>query len=268
MYAGSMFAAVSLFFSSYVGWFKHVSTQVSTSTQVTQNVSSVNGNLTARKGRAVAIEKKKLSGNANVAAGVSATGTATSTKPLTALVPAPITTATTTLALQASKPALPSVPNETRFKAYITGYGWPDNTPPGAAISHGVIHASAGGVGTYNDPITLAVGHSIINNQDILDYPPGTKFYIPNLRRYFIVEDTCGDGSAPQNGPCHIGYQGNPWLDVWVGGKGVADSTVYACQSALTNIHLVVKDPAPNYAVLPGELARACTLFGDTVVTQ
>src|SRR5262249_54997795 len=130
-----------------------------------------------------------------------------------------------------------SASGEVRFKAYTTGYGWPDNTPPGGAISNGVIHTSAGGVGTYVDPITLAVGHSIINNVDYLDYPPGTRFYIPAVRRYFIVEDTCGDGSTPQNGPCHVGYQGNPWLDLWVGGQNLSDAITYSCQNSITNLH-------------------------------
>src|SRR5262249_39093747 len=46
--------------------------------------------------------------------------------------------------------------NETAFTAYITGYGWPDNTPPSANISNPVVHQSAGGTGTYADPITIA----------------------------------------------------------------------------------------------------------------
>jgi hypothetical protein len=44
------------------------------------------------------------------------------------------------------------------------------------------------------DPITLAAGHSIINGKDIGDYAYGTKFYVPNLRKYFTAADACGDG--------------------------------------------------------------------------
>ena len=86
----------------------------------------------------------------------------------------------------------------------MTGYDYWDNTPPGSpVISNPVIHQVAGGTGTWQDPTTVAVGHSIINGQDILDWAAGTRFYIPNLRRYFIVEDTCGDGPDPQDEPCH-----------------------------------------------------------------
>ena len=45
---------------------------------------------------------------------------------------------------------------EKAFSAYLTGYSYWDNTPPGsAAISKPVIHRRAGGTGKYNDPITI-----------------------------------------------------------------------------------------------------------------
>lgn len=154
----------------------------------------------------------------------------------------------------------------TILTAYITGYGLPDNTPPSSEISDGVIHTEAGGVGTYSDPITVAVGHSLVGDADILDYSAGTRFYLPYLRRYFIVEDTCGDGDTPQAGPCHIGYQGHPWLDIWVGGFGGAKARVLACEDFVTGIHTVIKDPGPNYAVAPGPIfGDSCSqLFSET----
>ncbi len=167
--------------------------------------------------------------------------------------------------------SLPPAPGEIRFSAYTTGYGWPDNTPPGGAVSNPVIHSSAGGTGTYSDPITLAVGHSIISGQDYLDYPAGTKFYIPALRRYFIVEDTCGDGNAPQNGPCHTSDDPNhPQLDLWVGGQGAASAAVFSCESAITEVHLVIQHPASTYRVVSGPIySGTCSaLYGDTVLAQ
>lgn len=174
---------------------------------------------------------------------------------------------TTTPPTTSPPPAPPPAPtppapttNEITFEAYITGYGWPDNTPASAEISDGVIHASAGGVGTFTDPITIAVGHSILNGKDILDYPKGTKFYIPALRRFFIVEDTCGDGNTPQNGPCHTGYQGRPWLDAWVGGQNANTSNVIACEEKITNIHTVIQNPRPDYVVVSGPIFNGtCT---------
>jgi hypothetical protein len=162
------------------------------------------------------------------------------------------------------------------IEAYTTGYGWPDNTPPGGAISNPVIHQTAGGTGTYADPITLAVGHSITNGIDTLDYPAGTIFYIPNVRRYFIVEDTCGDGSDPQAGPCNVGFPSDTtaWVDMWVGGQGGNTSAVLNCESFLTDTngdaHLIIENPASDYVVVSGPLFGtngACTQeYGNTPV--
>lgn len=161
--------------------------------------------------------------------------------------------------------------NEIRSQAYLTGYSYWDNTPAGsAAISDPVLHTVAGGTGTYADPITIAVGHSIINGKDILDFPKGTRFYVPNLRRYFIVEDTCGDGRTPQNGPCHTGYPSGAsfWLDLWVGGGSVTSSAADTCMSNLTDIHLVIQNPASTYAVVTGEIATRCSQYGDGIVSS
>lgn len=171
-------------------------------------------------------------------------------------------------------PTPPPASGETRLTAYVTGYGFPDNTPPSAEISNPVIHSLAGGTGTYGDPITIAVGHSISGGKDTLDYAAGTRFYIPALRRYFIVEDTCGDGSSPQNGPCHTGYQGHVWIDAWVGGtqkRGTSEaSAVLNCEDTITDLHLVIVNPAANYAVVSGSVYSGSCFApaGDTVLTQ
>jgi hypothetical protein len=177
------------------------------------------------------------------------------------------TTATSTQqALATSSPVVvisPPVVGEVTFNAYITGYSYWDNTPAGTAeISNPVIHAKAGGTGTYTDPITLAVGHSIINGKDILDYPAGTKFYLPYLRKYVIVEDTCGDGNTPQNGPCHTGYKGNVWIDLYVDGQNLSRSLSDACMDKITDVHAVIKNPGPNYPVVAGALtATGCAMY-------
>lgn len=167
-------------------------------------------------------------------------------------------------------PPSPSTGTENVFVAYTTGYGYPDNTPAGNAISNPIIHTGAGGTGTYADPITLAVGHSITNGKDTLDYPAGTRFYIPNLHKYFIVEDTCGDGNTPQNGPCHTGFDGHVWVDLWVGGTAATKSATLACEDAITDLHEVIENPASNYAVVSGPVFNntCAQQFGDTVVLQ
>ena len=143
------------------------------------------------------------------------------------------------------------------FSAYITGYSYWDNTPPGsAAISNPIIHSSAGGTGTFADPITIAVGHVISGGKNSLDYPAGTRFYIKALRKYAIVEDTCGDGGTPQNSPCHTGHQGRPWLDIYVDGASIARPASLTCANNITAVHTVIENPGPDYSVAIGAIAE------------
>ncbi len=157
-------------------------------------------------------------------------------------------------------------------RAYVTGYSYFDNTPPGSVrISHPVLHATAGGTGSYDDPVTVAVGYVREDGGAVLDWSAGTRFYVPNLRRYLVVEDTCGDGETPQDGPCHTGYPSgaSTWLDVWVGGEGGSERAADRCMAALSGIWDVVVDPEPGYAVDPGEISPpdGCShQYGDELV--
>ncbi len=166
--------------------------------------------------------------------------------------------------------------NETRITAFMTSYTYWDNTPPGSAnISHPIIHSKAGGTGTYTDPITLAVGHVITNGKSTLDYSAGTKFYVPNIRKYFIVEDTCGDGNTPQNGPCHSLVKApsgaQAWLDMWIDGASVNNSTANKCAETLTGNFLAIQNPLPNYVVNVGSVisnGTCATQHGNTTVLK
>lgn len=157
---------------------------------------------------------------------------------------------------------------ELRYIAYTTGYASLDNTPPGTTtIALGGRTGHAGGSGTFEDPITLAIGHSIIDGRDIGDFAYGTKWYIPNLRKYFVAKDSCGDGSSPQNGPCHTGYQGHVWLDVFVGAS--LRDAIRKCQESITDLHVVIQNPAPTYAVVPGAIFdTGCKQYGDAIVMR
>ncbi|WP_245596969.1 hypothetical protein [Leisingera aquimarina] len=152
---------------------------------------------------------------------------------------------------------------EQNMNIFLTGYSYWDNTPRGSAqIARPVIHRRAGGSGTYENPVTLAVGHVKRNGRSYMDYPAGTRFYIRNLQRYAIVEDLCGDGPKPQSGPCHSGYQGHDWLDIYVGGKGIDESWVDSCMNQITGIQTVILNPRPGYPVSPGEIAASgCLTF-------
>jgi hypothetical protein len=145
-----------------------------------------------------------------------------------------------------------------RFSVYLTGYSFWDNTPPGsAAIARPVIRQRAGGSGTFSDPITIAVGHSFATGRQVLDFPPGTRFYFPALRRYAIVEDVCGDGPSPQYGPCHVGYNGLPWLDIYVDGSDAGPHAADACMRRITGVHEVIVAPPRGLPVVAGALTES-----------
>ncbi|ATG34297.1 MULTISPECIES: hypothetical protein [Phaeobacter] len=153
---------------------------------------------------------------------------------------------------------------EVRFEGYLTGYSYWDNTPPGsAAIARPVLRRQAGGTGTYNDPVTIAVGHAIRRGRQTLDFPAGTRFYIERLRKYAIVEDVCGDGHQPQNGPCHTGKNGRPWLDIYIGGKRNSVRDTERCMNRLTGMQPIRLNPRRGYPVARGEIsASGCQVFG------
>ncbi|MFU1681479.1 hypothetical protein ACM258_01710 [Phaeobacter piscinae] len=153
---------------------------------------------------------------------------------------------------------------EVKFEGYLTGYSYWDNTPPGsAAIARPVLRRQAGGTGTYNDPVTIAVGHAIRRGRQTLDFPAGTQFYIERLRKYAIVEDVCGDGHQPQNGPCHTGKNGRPWLDIYIGGKRNSVRDTERCMNRLTGMQPIRLNPRRGYPVARGEIsASGCQVFG------
>jgi 3D (Asp-Asp-Asp) domain-containing protein len=160
---------------------------------------------------------------------------------------------------QASSTRTPVVGERVLTRVYTTGYTWFDNTPPGSAlISHPRVHRRAGGTGTYDDPITLAVGHSLASGTDVLDLPAGTRVYVPHVRRYFVVEDTCGDGAAPQRHGCHDLSDApdgtSLWIDLYVGGDRGSDRTdVQQCAGRVTDgdtsLHTIVLHPGRDHPV-------------------
>ncbi len=130
---------------------------------------------------------------------------------------------------------------EQTITAYTTGYTWFDNTPVGsAAIAHPVLHKKAGGTGSYADPITLATASG--------KFPVGTRFYIPNMRRYFIAEDI--GGANMYNPPAGA----SAWLDMWIGGAGGSASGADRCAMSNTGNHAVIVNPKNTYAVATGRI--------------
>ena len=140
----------------------------------------------------------------------------------------------------------PSASASSSQNAFLTFYGWWDNTPPGGDISYPGLHSTAGGTGTYADPITFASSSSEI--------APGTRIYVSRVKKYFIMEDGCDECSADWSGK---GPDGGPKLwhfDLWLGGKGGNAMKAIQCEDALTHsnadgtpsLEPVVVDPPNN----------------------
>jgi hypothetical protein len=143
-------------------------------------------------------------------------------------------------ALRAHIPCYVTKQAPVNVTAQITFYGWPDNTPPGNAIAHPVIHKVASGDGTWCNPTTFATEPS--NDKTI---PYGIKIYVPYVKQYFIREDDC----TPSGPPVGSGNNGcyKLWFDLWIGGTARSKtSAVVNCEDALTYDHKVPVILYPN----------------------
>jgi hypothetical protein len=140
-----------------------------------------------------------------------------------------------------------------QLRIWLTGYSWQDNTPPGSStVSHPILHKDAGGTGTYADPITVAVpgqGDGI--------WKAGSRFYLPTVKRYVIVEDT---GASPPPS----GQDGH--LDMWIGGQGGSRSATDACMDKITGTNVPAQlNPPPGLPVIQGPVYGngGCDVPGD-----
>jgi hypothetical protein len=121
-------------------------------------------------------------------------------------------------AASASSPTQPAAPQAaTNVQAFMTLYGYVDNSPPGTDIAHPCLHPQAGGTGTYADPITFAT--------DVAELGWCQIIYVPYMQRYFIHEDECSQCDQTWNS-LHL-YR----FDMWAGGD--ASSLVQPGRSAL-----------------------------------
>ena len=126
--------------------------------------------------------------------------------------------------------------------SYVTFYGFDDNDDGNPThlgtdvISHAFVHDSANeDLGTYERPGTLAA--------DIAFLSPGTKVYVPALKRYYVMEDTCRECSEDW-------LQNKPHIDLYVSGTG---PELAACQERLTmESTKIFIDPPPGLPVRPG----------------
>jgi hypothetical protein len=97
------------------------------------------------------------------------------------------------------------------------------------------------GQGTFGDPITVAVpGH-----QGATAWPPGTKFYLPTVQRYVIVEDS---GAAPPP------TQADTHLDMWVDGRDGTKAAVDDCEDQFTGKVPAQANPPSTLPVIVGPI--------------
>jgi hypothetical protein len=146
-----------------------------------------------------------------------------------------------------SVPAAPPVTTGT-VQAFMTLYGYVDNSPPGTDIAHPCIHSGAGGTGTYADPITFAT--------DIQELPWCELIYVPYMERYFIHEDECSQ--CDHDWKKFQKYR----FDMWAGGDKASlhqpeKKALLQCESTWTrgnsikdkNNPTITLDPPPDLPV-------------------
>jgi hypothetical protein len=165
--------------------------------------------------------------------------------PLAPAIPGPGTPATTTSSPATTAPAgnapppqnappppLQATPNAS---GKITFYSARDNEPSGSRqiAFTTVLHGQAGGTGTFADPLTFSAKTG--------QRPPGTRIYVPDVSRYFILEDSCSSCADNQ-------------IELWAGSS--TDRDILACEDSL--IHRGVRpyqvNPPPGLPVVPGDL--------------
>lgn len=133
-------------------------------------------------------------------------------------------------------------------QAFMTLYGFVDNSPPGPIIAHPCIHPEAGGTGTYADPITFAT--------DVNESPWCQIIYVPYMKRYFVHEDECSE--------CDRDWQKSHKyrFDMWAGGDNRSRRkperrALLRCESTWTrgdsikDLHnpIITVDPPPGLPV-------------------
>ncbi len=126
--------------------------------------------------------------------------------------------------------------------AFMTLYGYVDNSPPGRIIAHPCLHSQAGGTGTYADPITFAT--------DVAELPWCAIIYVPYMQRYFIHEDECSQCDTTWNTLHRYRF------DMWAGGDASSlvqpeRKALLSCESTWTRGNSPTDPSNPTIVVNP-----------------
>ncbi len=145
------------------------------------------------------------------------------------------------------------------YRMEVTFYGWPDNTPPSGAIAYPIIHKTAGGIGSYANPITFATDRSEI--------APGTRLYLPLVKKYLIMEDDCTECDRDWS------TRRKRHIDVWTNSNAKSNTNaVLNCEDQLTPARAVpvIVDPRAGLTVSKRplyDIARNWCYFGPNPVS-
>ncbi|HLX87779.1 MAG TPA: Ig domain-containing protein [Acidimicrobiales bacterium] len=142
----------------------------------------------------------------------------------------------------ANPPPIGISSSPTSVPAFMTLYGWADNSPPGTIIANPCLHAGAGGTGTYADPITFAT--------DVSEVGWCVRIYVPYMHRYFIHEDECSECDA------NWSQSGLYRFDMWAGGDANSRSApehqaLLRCESTWTRANSPTDPNNPTIIVNP-----------------
>ncbi|HET8843315.1 MAG TPA: hypothetical protein VFN35_17765 [Ktedonobacteraceae bacterium] len=110
--------------------------------------------------------------------------------------------------------------------------------------------------GSYNNPITFAAPNKNLKGS----FPIGSVIYVPFVKKYFIMEDQCGDDDPEgcQNGTNHA--------DLWMGPAQALDGTrLDNCEGKATpdGAVSVIINPSPSLPVDTTQMytsGNACTI--------
>lgn len=124
---------------------------------------------------------------------------------------------------------------------HLTYYGYDDNDNS-SQIAFPIFRRGASeDLGTYEHPTTFA------GDARFRLVKPGGKIYVPRLRRYYVLEDTCSDCTRAAN-------NGRVEILLWIGSSSQASGqALYDCENRLTASvpfsDKVIVNPPPNLPV-------------------
>lgn len=128
-------------------------------------------------------------------------------------------------------------------QAFMTLYGFTDNSPPGTAIAHPCgSRQGAGGTGTYADPVTFATS--------VKELPWCEIIYVPYMQRYFIHEDECSECDRGWNKAHKYRF------DMWAGGDQASihnpeKKALLKCESTWTRANSLRDKKNPTITLDP-----------------